>query len=126
VDVRVFARNLLESSGSEVHDRRELINLLPAKLQERLRMDQWAMAKFILRFENKDITLYQEHNVWLSVIRERLATKNRQIITDFEEEFDFEKHALKKAIGKNPLLFVYADYMRFSHRIEKVSFYNQD
>lgn len=76
VDIRQFARRLVEVTGVEEEDRANYLALLPERVRMTLESDAQAMLELQQRLVAKDLTLYQEHGLWLKAITERLPAKS--------------------------------------------------
>lgn len=122
VDIREFARSLVEVTGSDEHDRREYTKLLPLDVQSQLKKDRGAIRRFETRWTRKDITLYQDHNVWLAALQRNLLEQDYQFIHHLRDDFSFESHAHIVEYGTDPKLYVHADYMKYHPRIERIKF----
>jgi len=64
IDVREFARRLVEVTGDPEGDVQRYLDLLPKLPRERLEHDEKAMEDFMVTFNAKDLNLYQSHNLW--------------------------------------------------------------
>ena len=64
IDVREFARTLVEVTGDPETDAKSYVDLLPKPPRERLENDEKAKEEFMVTFNAKDLKLYQNHNLW--------------------------------------------------------------
>ena len=102
VDIREFARRLIEVSGTPEENRAHYIALLPAARRSQVRADPDLMAALLERIASRDLTLYQEHNIWLTAITEKLPTKAYQGLPQWPHPFNYQEHAAACGEGKDP------------------------
>jgi len=92
-DIREFARDLVEVTGSEEADRKSYMQLLSKTARVELDEDSEAMEDFKRRFAEKDITLYHAQKVWYKALSERLRAKACQYISIRPKSFDIHLYA---------------------------------
>jgi hypothetical protein len=119
VDIREFARRLVEVTGVEEKDRAQYVALLPSARRAELRSDPELTAQLQQRFAARDLTLYQEHNMWLAAITERLPAKSYQCLPQWPRSFNFREHAAALGEGVDPKLCVFADYVKPGQAVER-------
>ena len=64
IDVREFARRVVEVTGDPEVDSQRYLDLLPKLPRDRLEHDEKAFEEFMVSFNAKDLKLYQSHNLW--------------------------------------------------------------
>lgn len=67
-DIREFARDLVETTGNEEEDRESYLRLLPRGRRAELENHSYDMKDFKSRFEKRDLTLYQDYDLWYKAI----------------------------------------------------------
>ena len=92
-DIREFARDLVEATGSEEADRKSYLQLLPKHARVEVEDDPDAMEDFKRRFAKKDLTLYSDHQLWYKALSERLRAKACQYISVKPKGFDIHLYA---------------------------------
>lgn len=119
MDIREFARRLVEVTGVEEKDRASYVALLPSARRAELRSDPELMTQLQQRLAARDLTLYQEHNVWLTAITERLPTKSYQCLPQWPRAFNFQEHCAARGNGVDPKLCIFADYVKPGQAVER-------
>lgn len=118
VDIREFARQLVEVTGVEEQDRAHYLALLPSARRAELSSDP-ELTQLQQRLTARDLTLYQEHNMWLRAITERLPTKTYQRLPQWPRVFNFQEHCAALGDGVDPKLSVFADYVKPGPAVER-------
>ena len=126
LDIRQFARRLVEVSGVEEEDRANYVALLPEEVRATLESDQQAMLALQKRLTAKDLTLYQEHGLWLKAIAERLPAKSYQCLPQWPSTFSFDKYSSTLAADQDPELSIFADYVRPTPHVERYKFTTEE
>ena len=78
VDIREFARSLVETTGLEEADLARYLDMIPAHERESLESNTELFAAFKARFKEQDITLYQAQNLWLKIISNKIPFRSYQ------------------------------------------------
>ena len=118
VDVRKFARDLIENTGNVDADFKRYMDMLPTNEKENIESESWRLEKIKTRFEERDIALYHEFNVWHRVLTSKLLFKHYQVLPARPVCFDLAQEATRRD-GEDPELVVFADYMRPTKRVER-------
>jgi hypothetical protein len=119
VDIREFARRLVEGTGAEDKDRANYIGLLPSARRAELRANPELLAKLQQRLLARDLTLYQEYDMWLAAIEERLPAKSYQCLPQWPRSFNLQEHAAALGKGVDPKLCIFADYVKPGQAVER-------
>ena len=64
IDIREFARNLVEITGDPEDDMQRYLQAIPKVDRDQIESDQYQLNKFKKQFEKRDIQLYQNRDVW--------------------------------------------------------------
>lgn len=112
VDVREFARRLIETSGDVDTDFKVYCAMLPEDVQDDLRPDYEGRQLILKRMKEQDLTLYQDFNLWHSVIRRKLLFKDIQYFPTKPTQFDFDDHVKTHKHGEDPKLRIVCDFMK--------------
>lgn len=115
----MFARQLHEITGQVDFDFECYLRLLSPSVLLGLKRDKEAMDLLKERFVAKDPTVYQDYNLWLSIIRTNLPYSEYQCFPTKPHKFSFDDFESIHEYGTNPRLKVFADFMKPTHQIEK-------
>lgn len=130
MDVREFARHLIEITGETAEDMERYLALLSPEARDQLTEED--IAELGSRMAKHDLTLYQKENCWYKAITTRLPNSQyqylpqrpapvslRKIYQTLAPEYNEMGEPTNFLYETNPHLYLYADYMKPSRRIER-------
>ena len=105
-------------------DLQRYLELLPKRREEQLQANPEELKALTEKIEAKDYTIYNDHNVWYTVISENLVYDKYQEFWFESPTFTVDKYFKERKFpvnGGDPQLLVYADYMQVRKRVENLT-----
>lgn len=119
VDIREFASKLAHKTNSNEKNFQTLMEANPHFKE----FSKAELRYFDLRFKQDDKALYQEHQLWHKLMMKQTRDLDYQSFPNKPACFDLKEHVYEEDAHENPDMYVFADFLRPTKRVEKLVFF---